>query len=545
MPTRAAQRVGDWLPMALLLAIVAGFGLAQAVVLEPNGDASWYVYVAGRVLDGDRLYVDLVDTNPPLIVWLDMAVVAGARIVGRDGLSAFQAVDFGMIGVSLAMSWRLSRGQPEAIRKSSLVAWAFLLLVQVGGAFGQREHLLMIMTLPYAQGAAAVARGERIGTGWALVSGMLGGLGFALKPQFLVPVVLVEGFLAWRCGRAVWWRPQAWALLVVLLSYAVAVVGWTPEYFRLAVRFAPLYPHHRPTGTVLLSSSWRLLLVIPAVGVSWFLGRRWSPGWAGVFGSLTVGLTAVVYLTGKGWLYHWFPAEATSLALLIGSGALWLGDQSEDRRRAGLAGFAVVIVLASALSILDWSSRLRPDREAARLVRLYAGRGEGVLVLSCWVHTSFPLIQQAGATWSMRHPMLWQIAAFYDPHSWSPGRYHAPEVMSGPERRFVDEVVADFERSRPVLLLVHDDPPTPDLAGFGYLDYLAREPRFARCFEDYEYLTRSMLYRIYRRRGAVARRRPGDSGTLVRDRRLPSPISTKARPAGSHGFRLRAGTSPG
>ena len=329
---------GGWWPTALMVAILAGFGVAQAAVLGPNGDASWYVYMAGRVLDGARPYIDLVDTNPPLIVWLDMAVVAAARGVGLAPLTAFQAAVFGLVGVMLAMAWRLGRGQPEALRRAGIVAWAFLLLVHVGAAFGQREHLLMILILPYAQGAVAEARGERIARGWALATGLLGGVGFALKPQFLVPVALVEGFLGWRCGRGVWRRPQAMALLGVFAAYGVAVAWWTPGYFRLAVRFAALYPHHRPTGAVLASSSWRLALVVPALAVSWAVGRRRATGWAEVFGLLTVGLTAVVYLTGKGWLYHWFPAEATSLALLAGSGRSWSPTVRADGGGPGPSG---------------------------------------------------------------------------------------------------------------------------------------------------------------------------------------------------------------
>src|SRR5690606_13362456 len=47
------------LPGVALAAAVAGLaaaGVAQAALLPANGDASWYLYVAGRVLDGRTPY---------------------------------------------------------------------------------------------------------------------------------------------------------------------------------------------------------------------------------------------------------------------------------------------------------------------------------------------------------------------------------------------------------------------------------------------------------------------------------------------------------
>ena len=69
-----------WLVVAL--AVFTAAGVAEVAWRPMNGDASWYVYVAGRLLDGDRAYVDLVDTNPPLILWLNIGVVAAGRAIG-------------------------------------------------------------------------------------------------------------------------------------------------------------------------------------------------------------------------------------------------------------------------------------------------------------------------------------------------------------------------------------------------------------------------------------------------------------------------------
>src|SRR5262245_4805068 len=72
-----------------LLAALAALGIAIRFVMPVNGDAAWYLYMAGRVLDGARPYVDVVDTNPPLIVMLSMATVLPARALGVSPLTVF------------------------------------------------------------------------------------------------------------------------------------------------------------------------------------------------------------------------------------------------------------------------------------------------------------------------------------------------------------------------------------------------------------------------------------------------------------------------
>jgi hypothetical protein len=495
------------IPSPVLVCALAGLvlaGMIQVAAMPMTGDVAWYLYLADRVLEGARPYVDLVDTNPPLIIAVNMAIVGLARGIRVSPLVAFPAVVFGLAGLSLGLSWRLGRGLPMALRQVSLLAWAYLLLVQIGMSFGQREHLMMILILPYAVGAVAEARGERLPRWLSITSGLLAGVGFGLKPFFVPAALAVELFLAARRGPRVWLRSQTLAMMAVFAAYAVLIVVWTPQYFDVARRFAPLYPYHEPFGPLLWASSWRLGVVVSALGLSWRLTKAWADGWAAVFSLLAVWLTVGVYLTGKGWLYHWFPPLAIALAMLAGVVARIISRWPLNSRRAWSTGMLAFLV--PGLSIVSVSESLSyrfRDERAGRLVREEAGRGETVLVLSCWVHRSFPMINEAGAIWGMRHPMLWQIAAFYSDTPWKPGAYHSLGAMSAAERRFVGEVADDFSAHRPTLLLVDDDPPLPSMARFDYLTYLKADPRFADLLDEYDPVGRSRFFRIYRRRDPV------------------------------------------
>ncbi|PYR89845.1 MAG: hypothetical protein DMF84_22795 [Acidobacteria bacterium] len=67
---------GLWLLLAALC--LAAVGPAYV-----NHDAAWYLYMVDRWRDGASLYREVVDTNPPLIIWLTApAVLAHAAGIG-------------------------------------------------------------------------------------------------------------------------------------------------------------------------------------------------------------------------------------------------------------------------------------------------------------------------------------------------------------------------------------------------------------------------------------------------------------------------------
>ena len=73
-----------------LLALVAAIGLVPQFLSRTLPDISFLLYAAGRVLDGATLYVDLIEINPPLIVWLNLPIVALARAAGVSELALYR-----------------------------------------------------------------------------------------------------------------------------------------------------------------------------------------------------------------------------------------------------------------------------------------------------------------------------------------------------------------------------------------------------------------------------------------------------------------------
>jgi len=91
-------RLSNWLPFVLVLA--AAFVLRRHVV--PNVDVAWCLTLAEKMLDGQRLYVDLIELNPPggILIYLPPMLVARLFGLRPDGVT-----DIFVIAAACASIW--------------------------------------------------------------------------------------------------------------------------------------------------------------------------------------------------------------------------------------------------------------------------------------------------------------------------------------------------------------------------------------------------------------------------------------------------------
>jgi hypothetical protein len=236
------------------------------------------------------------------------------------------------------------------------------------------------------------------------------------------------------------------------------------------------------------------LSVVVAIG----LVRRRAKGWSDLLCLLGLLQTAGVHVQAKGFLYHWYPALAIALVLLgVAATALALGFSRPARWANPVASLALLIPAACSLAVVFWSVQgsLGRDVELDRAVRNH-GRVGPVFALSSTAH-ALCIAERNGAGWATDPYSLASIQAYYGSSGWRPGGYHAWDRMTEGERRSLSRVVADLDRTSPALLLVDKLPPSPEMAGFDFLDYFGREPRFPRFMARYRYLREFKRYRVY------------------------------------------------
>jgi hypothetical protein len=445
----------------ILLASVLGVVLFITLRSPLKDDIAWLLYVARRWMAGRELYIDVVEVNPPLIVWISAIPLEIARWLNVG--SRFVALPVFIAGVLGCAWWTASllraRGGIFAERLPVFAAIGSALLILPAIDLGQREHLLVAAWLPYL----ALFAGSLDGFGasdprWrqvaaALVAGTLAGLGCALKPRYCAVFVVLECLALTRGLRP--WRIMPLAAAATLVGYAGLIAILCPAYLARAVPMAlALYGATDVPFLVLLADSAMLLCgLIVAIGLLW-LRRRSLPDYSLMLTLVVFAATSTVvcFVTGKDWYYHRLPATvATVLALLV-----WTATELAQRRwqirwPLAVAGLALSVFCLSSIWRLEPGAvyAFQPRQTAVdrieQIIRTQHART--YVAFSEWIALGFPVVNETGVIWASRFDSMWALKgevwrSRFDPvaaREWPIARWVAHDFIAGcPDIAVVD-----------------------------------------------------------------------------------------------------------
>lgn len=441
-----------WLTAGTIVCAVA-IGLRWA--LPFNVDVSWWLIVGERVLDGQRLYVDILETNPPMAGSVYFLGVALARLIGLRPEVVTLALVFALIAASLALTWRLLRGA-QAVERSiagGLAVWAVALLAILPMYdFGQREHLALLFLMPALAVVIRRARRETVAAGAIVIAGVSAAVTMSFKPYFALGV---GSAIFAAAAHARQWRvlvaPENWIAGGLVVAYALWVYVSFPAYFTL------IYPVVRDVY-LLLTAPWLALaltgatmLWLAAVFTALMLQRQRKPdALVVVLLSASFGFAVAFFMQRKGWGYHAYPMVALSL-MALGYAVATMDATSLRLRRLRIAASVVAVaILANACVWFNASVDVR--KLEAAVARL--GPHPTIMMLGGAATIAHPLVRDVGGTWGSRQEAFLireivrrarQEQVFDAASSARLDRYVATER---------DGLVADFRRSSPDVVLV-------------------------------------------------------------------------------------------
>ena len=440
---------------ALVLLCVLGTVLFITLRSPLKDDIAWLLYVARRWMAGRELYIDLVEVNPPLIVWISAVPLEIARWLDAD--PRFVAMPVFIAGVLGSAWWTAallrSRGGIFADRLPVFAAIGSALLILPAADLGQREHLLVAAFLPYLALFARSLDGKQIPWKSAVAAGVLAGLGCALKPRYAAVFVALECLALTRGLRPL--RLMPFAAGGAMIGYAGLVAILCPAYLHRAVPMAlALYGATDVSFLALLSDS--MLLIsgeVVAIGLLW-LRRRSLPD-LGLMLTLmvfAVASTVVCFVDGKDWYYHRLPATISTVLAL----GLWISTEIVQRRwKIGLplvsAGLAVAMFGVTSIRLLEPEAieAVEPKQTAVDKLEtiLKAEHARTYIAFSEWIALGFPVVNETGVTWASRFDSMWALKgevwrARFDPAAdmeWPIARWVAHDFIAGcPDIAVVD-----------------------------------------------------------------------------------------------------------
>lgn len=461
----------------------------------PHPDVGWYLVATGRFVDGGVLYRDIVEVNPPLAFYLHVPPIIAARLTGLSP----EAWCFGYIFVLIAGVLAIIRHLLHSVsclsmthRGGMLLASFSALVILPWHVFGEREHLLLILSLPYFFMVAARLEGIDYRPVLAVLVGLIAAVGFSLKPHFLIAIVAVELYFALRKrSLSAVIRPDTLACGFGVLAYGIFVVLRYPDYLGFIAPMAALvYTSYGRSSLVILASPWNLLAILPPISVA--VSRRLGliNQQAELFAVAALAFFLSFLSQWKGWEYQLLPAAG--LGMLAAAGVLMtLLDHSASVVARNKVPLVMSIVSMSMLlfgPLDNTTSTSRLTETLLPIVQKEAPNG-AIYAFTHDLAVGFPLTNVAHVRWSSRFPSLWplfgamrQLAA--NP-ALSPERQQALRDI---EQYTVDAVVEDFARSPPDLVIVERRRlyfRSGRRDTFDYLLFFLRDPRFAKIWTSY------------------------------------------------------------
>ena len=471
-----AWRRLPWLALAVLFAIA----IAVRLFLPANTDVSWLLTVAERVLDGQRLYAEVIETNPPMAVLIYMPGVVIARSLGLPAEMVTDGLVFAAVFASLAIAARILKDSTALDRRA---AWPFALLafailaILPAKTFGQREHIAVVELLPILALYAVRTTGERPALWKIAIAGMGAGLALSFKPNFALGVLGGLAALAFhaRSWRLLW-VPENWIAGALVAIYAVCVVWLFPAYMSDIV---PLMRH----VYVLVGASFAEMVRTPALpiwaaaGFAALVMRRSERIDAILLLLLATsfGFMLAFFVQRKGWPYHSYPMIAFAM---LGLGYAVTANARRDRALNVFGMATLAIAFIASIGWFNWAfdKAFDPRPLWATVARL--GPHPRILAITGEPGLGHPMVRALRGTWVSRQQGLW--VAGYARNLRSRGVLDSRQeaILEQYAARERAMLIADIGKTEPTVVLV-------DNFSDHWSTWLADHPDVADLLKDY------------------------------------------------------------
>jgi len=366
-----------------------------------NRDVSWLLQITGRLIDGGNYVHEghnnihnFFEVDPPAILYVYSPIVLISRLLSLPLIPTFQCSVFFLACLSLGINYYLlkkigpvdnsyiedrrpatcsrdpeillnaqhyctemdrsgSREQAEGRRdlncQQNLVTHnlflfhAFFLSMVVVFfifpvyEFGQKEHLLIMLSMPYLLLLAIRCRESHHNVPGFLVAviGVMAGTVFCLKPHFLIiPLLLELYYLYCKKNPFAWVRVETMIILTFLLVYGMVIFARHMDYLTSIVPFLLryLYPIIASHLSVLLCEPISIFCYFSLLFFIIQYHALHHPKFATLLALTLVGAFASFLMQRTDWYYHELPSASFASLLFM----LVLNDSDFSSKRTRL-----------------------------------------------------------------------------------------------------------------------------------------------------------------------------------------------------------------
>ncbi|PKR89511.1 hypothetical protein CXZ10_09045 [Pleomorphomonas diazotrophica] len=383
------------------------------------------------------------------------------------------------------------------------IATAFVIIVLPMGAFGQKDHLAFVASLPLLLIIASADR-RQFTCSDQLVAGLFGGLTMAIKPQFALVFILPCLAMFFQRRRISDLHSPAFiAAGALVVIYAVIICLLFPSFTsKMLPVLTEIYrPVHENRLLLLLPNYFGGYILLVLIVAVWPLGRKVLQPLPLVLLLAGIGFFLAFMEQAKGWPYQAYPALASGLLLGL-SVTLPVFNREVGPSRSAffiwLGSFAVLFAWAARFLVWSWID-YTPIEKAVFDLEL---KQPSILSIAASHGPGHPVTRDVNGKWAGTLSSRWiTVGALKQKKlgNLSDERNRSLDNWVSLDRAYLRH---DILEKKPDVILVQRS------SDFDWLAWAQEDPSIAAAFAHYQ------------RTSSVAN--PEDPGTIEIWRRLPN-----------------------
>lgn len=487
-----------------------------------SADVSYLLHVTKQLINGGTYFKDFFETNPPMILYLYLPVCFLQKTLHISIENALRFVIILEASISLITCYfllkRIFKRHEFYQVFALLIAISFVLFYQPAYQFGQREHIFMIVMLPYTFLVLLNIEGKKVHCliKWAL--SFFVAMGLALKPFFLFPFILIEFYIIYRKRSLfAFVRTEPLIILSVLLIYSLSIFIFHPNYFKYMLPFIGSFYFFG------YQDSWfdvffNYVTTFCAMSVAiYFLFRK-----ADKQRTLTtvlllamLGMVLAFMVPRMIWSYHVMPAIGFATILLTyyfveilktsANAAIkrhWLNKGCDIFFFASI--FGIFFAFPLYLDYFYYHYFIVEKKVGDRIQLMHyletLPAPYSLTCLSTFTTTCFPLSLDKHIIEDRigRFPFFWWILGMLKWDNLS--KDALPSEILQLKHVLFKEFITDMKRFKPTIVVIQKMDDTSKIAkNFNYIDYFSTDKNFAAEWKNYHFLKNIAYYEIYKR----------------------------------------------
>lgn len=277
-----------------------------------------------RLLQGGNYLDDFFIANTPMIMYLYTPAIVFSKLLHVNVTVMFPVYIFLLTAIAFFISYRLV--MRIFLEKDIIQAYLFLSILAVIFLivplyeFGQRDHLLVVMTMPYLLATVCRLQAKPLKRYYAIAIGLFAGLGVAIKPQFLILPILIETYyVIQQKNWLAWVKPETLAIVTVQLLYIIFVFITRQDYITVMMPYLIRnYYNTALTSRYLFFFNSPILFVYASIIFYLFLNKM--NDYSKLSAVLCVALVCFIMtyiMQGFIYFYHFVPALSLAILMLV------------------------------------------------------------------------------------------------------------------------------------------------------------------------------------------------------------------------------------